>query len=137
MEKQKLEILVTTLLVALFLVLLTGTLSRRNKKVQKESPLEEPKTETAEHEVYKLPAPRKLTWGRDPFVLRPKKFKEKEDRGFLLTAIIWDEEEPHAIINNEVVVVGQVIEGYRVIKITKDSAVLKKGDSELAIELYK
>lgn len=133
MEKQKLEIIIISLSVVVFLVFLSSTITRKTRKAPKETPI----TETIPSKTYKPVTPEELQWGRDPFILYQYKSARTEE-GLLLTAVIWDEEKPLAVINDEVVGIGQEIGGYRVIKINKNSAVLQKEEGQkITLELYK
>lgn len=136
MEKQKLEIIITGIAVVTFLVLLTSTLAKRPKKTVTEPVKNIPTIEITQPDIGKTPKPTKLEWGRDPFILNPERPTQKEGV-FILTAVMWDEKNPYAIINGEVSYIGKEIDGYTVTKINKDSAVLKKDSEELIIELYK
>jgi len=66
-----------------------------------------------------------LEIGIDPF------YREVEEpvRGPHLTGIYWDEENPKAIINGEIVGVGSVIEGDTIVDILKDTVILRSGDN--------
>lgn len=136
MEKDKLEKLATTALIVIFVFLLILTLSRR--KGTKAVSMEE-KPKQIEQDIFgirmeKQAAPADMQWGRDPFSLTPD--KQTETGTFQLSAVIWDETNPIAIINNEVVGIGQEIDGCQVIKINKDNVILKKGEEERVVELY-
>lgn len=136
MDRKKLEFIITGILIIIFLLFLVSTVKKRSKKSSEEISQEKPVEKiVAQPNVSSGIETVKLNWGRDPFVLNPQKPIKKGE--FLLTAVIWDELKPHAIINNEVVVAGQEIDEYRVIKINKDNVVLQKGDQELTIRLYK
>lgn len=135
MEKQKIEYIITGVMVVILLLLLTTMLKKKTKKVPEEIQQQEAITESTGTKVYMPKLPQKLTWGRDPFVLYSRKAKGSMVP-FVLSAVIYDEKEPHAVINNEIVTIGQKIEGYSVIKINEKTAVLKKEDKELRLELY-
>ena len=77
-----------------------------------------------------------IPWGRDPFVKVPQKVASGTGPSFLLSAIIWDKDQPHAMINDEVAVVGQEINGYKVVEITGDTVVIQKDDDILILEMY-
>lgn len=73
------------------------------------------------------------SWGRDPFSLpgaSVKKFK-----GFILNGILWDKENPMAIINNRIVKAGDSISGSVVIGIKEDRVVLTDGATEFDLIL--
>lgn len=54
----------------------------------------------------------------------------------VLHAILWDSIGPSfAIINNEEVRVGDVIESYRVVDIRQDAVVLKEGEEQVVLQI--
>lgn len=58
-----------------------------------------------------------LTWNRDPFI---RGSAIREISGLTLTGILWDAHEPLAIINGQMVHVGEEIEGYHIVDISRD-----------------
>lgn len=135
MEKQKLEIIITGVAVVFFLALLSSTLAKRTKKTTIEPAKNITTAEITKPQDIKPTQSKKIEWGRDPFVLNPERPAQKGGV-FVLTAVMWDEKNPYAVINGEIAYIGKEINGYCVIKINKDNTVLKKGDQELTIELY-
>ena len=62
-----------------------------------------------------------LEWGRDPFVLEERALSSGENR---LTGIVFDEnqqEQSYAIIDGQLVKAGDEINGWKVLKIGKNS----------------
>lgn len=148
MEKKRIEIIVVSVLGIFLVVLLISTLGGKKKKMpeqkeESEEVIEEmivpaafrpgPAAPTGET-TYAEPAD--LDWGRDPFTKVHTVMKKSKKHLLILSAVIWDEKEPHAIINNEVVVTGEEIDGYRVKKINNNNVVLEKAGREITIELY-
>ena len=73
-----------------------------------------------------LPSKKKaaVPWGRDPFVAltgdgfgRPANLK--------LTAIIYNNKKPSAIVNNKIIYIGDSVDGQKVIDITKQYVILR------------
>lgn len=58
-----------------------------------------------------------LTWSRDPFI---RGSAIREVSGLTLTGILWDAHEPLAIINGQMVHIGEEIEGYHIVDISRD-----------------
>jgi len=58
-----------------------------------------------------------LSWKRDPFTLGSS---AEEALGLTLVGIVWEAAHPMAMINGVPVVVGDEIEGYRVVQILQD-----------------
>lgn len=73
------------------------------------------------------------SWARDPFTLLPEEFFSKTQ----LTGIIWDEENPYAIINGNVVRVGDVVSGSEVVGIERESVTLRKEDGVYMLGIRK
>lgn len=73
---------------------------------------------------------------RDPFSGAPIITEEDSSSGVLLNGILWDEKNPMAIINDEVVKTGDHAAGYAVIEIKEDKVLLRNdaGDLELSLE---
>lgn len=77
----------------------------------------------------------KLTWGRDPFNLVKTKAKANM-RDVVLNGVIWDQENPYAIINGEVVVSGDYIEGNLVVYIGKRGVILDSGSEQFELKVW-
>ena len=71
-------------------------------------------------------------WDRSPFVLQKSK---KYDSGLILGGIFWDKDKPQAIINNQIVGLGDELEGYKVIEIKKDHVILSDGANKIELKL--
>ncbi len=82
--------------------------------------------------------PTEVQWGPDPFLP-----KVRIDQGsgntsgqkYILTAVILGGEKPAAVIDGEVVHVGEKIGSNRVVKILKDSVVLKGSSGLVEVPL--
>lgn len=85
--------------------------------------------------------PMEPVWGKDPFV---PKVRIGQDKGapievkdhFVLTAVLLGGEKPAAIINGSVVQVGDKVNNFRVVKITRKSIFLKgpSGTTEIPLK---
>lgn len=141
MEKQKKEILITGILIVVFLVFLVSTLAKR--KGVKPAPSEMPRAENNQAlPIFQkpdipVPAQKELQWGRDPFALPGQGVAIQTGERFILSAVVWDENKPLAVIDGEVVKIGQQIGGYTVSKINKENVVLTKDGEEQIVHLYK
>ncbi|NQT06641.1 MAG: hypothetical protein HQ575_03775 [Candidatus Omnitrophica bacterium] len=72
-------------------------------------------------------------WRRNPFV---PEIKLKEDVITLtLNGILWDEIMPRAIINSDVVDIGDVIEGNRIVAINHNNVILNDGTEDFTLTL--
>jgi len=67
-------------------------------------------------------------WGQNPFMLK------RAPKALFIEGIMWDENEPKAIINGTIVGAGEVVEGKTIIEI-KSTSVIIRGDDGKNIEL--
>jgi hypothetical protein len=72
------------------------------------------------------PGPEKLEFRRDPF----SKQVIVQSSGYFLSGIAWDDLNPKAIINNQVLEVGEKIHKGIILKIEKDRVVIREGDQD-------
>ncbi len=74
------------------------------------------------------------SWERNPFT--PKAIVTKKVTGLILSGILWDEGNPSAIIDDEIVNIGSRIGGVVVVDITKRGVHLNDGvnDFDLSLE---
>ena len=70
-----------------------------------------------------------MKWGRDPFA----RGQANDSHGLSLSGILWDERQPMAVINNQMVRVGETIEGYTVVEITQDAVSVTDGNETLRL----
>lgn len=113
-EKHSFVFLLLTIAIAVFL-----GVSAKTNAADEPATLQEKLKDKAEN----------LSWGGDPFILgRAGKTQAGPLSGITLIGIIWDEKNPCALINNEVVKIGDKIDDCTVIEIRQDSVtVIKQG----------
>lgn len=75
---------------------------------------------------------KELDIGRDPF----SKVKKKTARGPYLSGISWEEENPMAVINGEIVGIGSEIAGYVVVDVQQDRVILNKGMEDFELRMH-
>lgn len=75
-------------------------------------------------------------WGENPFVADRSGAgssgafpPNRGETGFTLSGILWDAESPSAVINNQVVGVGERLDRWQVTEIRKDRVVLSDGSA--------
>lgn len=73
-----------------------------------------------------------LHWSRDPFL---RGTGAGLSDALSLSGILWDVAQPLAIINGEMVGVGQTIEGYRIVSITQESVAVTDGAETLTLQI--
>lgn len=77
----------------------------------------------------------KVKWGRDPFLLDASKAKERGMEDLTLSGIVAGEQIPYAVINNEVVKLGDKVGVMTVIEINEDNVVLDENGQRHILEL--
>jgi len=76
-----------------------------------------------------------LRWGRDPFLLDTANLQEQGMEDLALNCIIPDKQNSYAIINNEVVKLGDKVSGMTVIEINENNVVLDENGKRHTLEL--
>jgi len=137
MEKKRLEIIITVMLCVIFLAVLMNAVSTARKKTKERNALHMSSQGTASV-VVNAPKTKvgqdKLSWVRDPF--SGKLYSSTSEMELRLEGILWDPKKPAAIINGEVVKVGDVLaSGSRVIAIKQNSVIINDGARNIEIKL--
>jgi len=81
-----------------------------------------------------------LPWGRDPFTRNHEAIAEPSQASgpvWTLGGILYDDQNPAAIINGRVVRIGQSIEGALLLKIDKDKVTLENNGTRFSLNLNK
>ena len=73
------------------------------------------------------------SWGRNPFTLQET--SSKAFKGLILDGIMWDKEKPIAIINNNIVQIGNNVSGNIVVDIKQDKVILNDGAKDFELKL--
>jgi hypothetical protein len=144
LKKEKTELIITSFLV---LVLVLFVL-RATNKTKKKGPLptapvvalaNNDKVILSSESGYNFSALEKETANLelkdDPFTSNPITNKRIDATGISLKGIIWDKNKPVALINEEVVKVGDSISGYSVKEIDKDKVILTGGVNITTLKL--
>lgn len=72
---------------------------------------------------------------RDPFSLAPIIPLEKYSSGIYLNGILWDKSCPMAIINDQIVKIGDTVSGKIVVDIKQDRVILNDGNKDFELRL--
>ncbi len=75
-------------------------------------------------------------WTNDPFAIGEGSLFLKDLSSFKLTGILLDPDGAHAVINDEVLKVGDELAGWEVIEILPNKIILKRGDEEVSLNLW-
>ena len=139
-KKQKIELTITSIGIIFLLFLVIGNAQKAQKK--KMSMLK-----TDSQVASSMSAPvfiegRKVEesairqdWARDPFSSATSVSASAGLEGLVLNGIMWDSKNPLAIINSEVVKVGDELHGMKVAEITEKSVVLEYEGKEYTLDL--
>ena len=133
--KKRIELIVTGIGVVILIFLVTSHMSKSggSKGVSKnEAYLASESTMIAVSEPESWD---KLGWGRDPFLLDASNTKEQGTEDLALSGIMPDKQNPCAIINNEVVKLGDKVGGMTVIEINESNVVLDENGQRHTLEL--
>ncbi len=136
MDKKRLEIIVTAVLI---LVLLFSWLN--SLKALKKRAGQKPAVPVSIKQEARAPSPaaepaikqdalsnQDSDWCRDPFSGKVYKVaKEEVQKDLRLVGILWSKEKPTAIINNKIVGVGSSVGGNTVVEIKEDRVILSDG----------
>ena len=63
-------------------------------------------------------------WGQNPFMLK------RAPRELYIEGIMWDKTDPKAIINGDIVGIGETVESKTIVDITSSSVIFKDGDGK-------
>ncbi len=139
--KEKKQIIVTMGLVVILAAVVMNTLNqvRPKKEIREEevAVILEPSQamnlisvrlayDRAEEEV------KNMVIERDPFSPPVRPVRDS----FILSGILWDERNPTAVINNEIVQIGQKINGKTIVDIQKSKVIVNEGKENIEIKLY-
>lgn len=142
MDKKRIEIIITSVLVIALLFAWISTFKRIFTRTKK-SPSTAQETAQINKDESGQGAVKKpfqdvadnLTWIRCPFSGRIYRSTKKAEGDLKLEGINWDAERPMAVINGIILVVGDEINGKTVMAIEKDSVVLNDGKQNYELPL--
>jgi len=150
MDKKKIELIITGVLIVVFIVVLINSFKpRRPKKVVKpptevkvkEIPLVPIKVKEKEYNIAtpsQLAAQKKraeLDWGIDPFYHPIKKDVSSSLKLVLKGVSIGKGRKNYAFINDEIVAEGEKISGYEVVRVERNRVLLRRGKEEFYLIL--
>jgi len=148
MDRKKIELIVTGILIIVFIIVLANSLKpRRPKKVVKprvEVKVEKPPPLPVKIEEYNIATSSQLTaqkkraeldWGIDPFYHPIKKDVASSLRLVLKGISIGKGRKNYAFINDEIVAEGEKVSGYEVVRVEKNRVLLRRGKEEFYLIL--
>ena len=134
-NKKKMELLITGggIIILIFLIANHMPRSKNNKTISKTEPY--PTSDVAIMVTYEVGSEDNIRWGRDPFLLDVSNVQEQGMEGMVLNGIVADKEKPYAIINNDIVKMGDKVSGMTVIEINEKNVVLDENGQRHTLEL--
>ena len=75
-------------------------------------------------------------WARDPFVPQQALATIIKAVNLTLKGILWDEKRPKAIVNEKTLLEGDTIYGYTVVQIKPRSVILKTGEKNIELQVF-
>lgn len=144
MKKKKVEIIFASILGAVLLIGIIKISLLPNKKLTKQTPAVVPKTmgvsytskNIIDKKLIRIKSEaEKIGWERNPFI-RSKIPGRPVTLSLNLAGIIWDEQNPHAIISDNLVKEGDVIGKYKIIKVNKDSVVISSDEGQKTLHIW-
>jgi len=137
MDRRKKEIIITVILVVIFLAAIIINVTRqkhprKGKELVVSLKVKEGKSPSksvkANADIIALQKKRaELAWGRDPFFFTKIKKFYKGQQLLLKGISLGKDGRGYAFVNDEIVTVGDVVGGYKVMEIKRDKILLKKG----------
>ena len=149
-EKKRRDIIITTILLVIFAISFTKNVLLRKKSeptpagvsIDTSQGISDQLIIVTNIRVYdKLRKERVALWdrewGRDPFVPQQALATIVKAVNLTLKGILWDEKNPKAIVNEKTLLEGDTIYGYTVIKIKQRSVVLKTGEKNIELQVFR
>ncbi len=141
-RKQKIELIITGVGIVILIYMFSGIFTKTRT-------VESPENKASGHSVIsdatnfseKNPMEEiegiadKKPWGRNPFTFGAIASRAPGADSLELNGIVWDEYNPYAIVNNEVLKTGDVINGMTVLDIREKEIILDSGNEEYRLRL--
>ena len=144
MKKKQIEIIATAFLILIFILVAASSCKKikaNEKPLQKDAINQVLQEESAEIILKAKNSSLKIKneklekdWGRDPFSGVVYSARGK-DLTLKFSGVLWDDKNPQALINGQIVQKNDFIGQYRVVQINKDSVILNDGLKDLELRL--
>ena len=133
-NKKKVELIITGIGVVIFIFLVISHMSAKTSRpVSKTEPY--PASPAVVSVAGKAELWDSIKWGKDPFLLDASNVKGQGLEDMVLNGIVSDPKNPYAIINNNVVKLGDKVNDMIVIEINEKSVVLEQDGKKHTLEL--
>ena len=149
MDKQKKQLIITAGLILVMVVVWANTFKTisNRKKIKKAAPVVSVPavvsvTDKAPSAPIKKPViiqrvenEDDITWGRCPFSGKIF-YGEAKALDLKLTGILWDEDNPQAIINDEIREKGDKVGKFKIIEILPEKVIVSDGTEKFELKIY-
>ena len=141
-KKQKIELAITAVGVIFLIFMLIASAAQRIHKRKKISTNMNTKSapflsQTISFGRSKLKESAiKEGWGRDPFFPGSSSIASDSNlAGLALDGILWGSDNPYAIINNDIVTVGDIVDDAMVLEINEDNVIVEQDDERYILRV--
>ena len=134
-KKEKIELIITGIgVVFLIFLVISNTQRTQSKRISTNdkdkamvyslfAPISFETAETKETEIME-------GWGRDPFFLAAPGTEDIGLEGLILNGIVWDKDNPYAIVNSDIVKIGDKLGSMKVIEINENNIIVEEGNGK-------
>lgn len=144
MKKEQVEIVITSFLIIILLFAVFNALKGGKKRTPEAGSAEKGIAGQAQPGVHAVPTEvsfkdlasrvENIKWFRDPFTLKPAYLLGRAGE-LKLDGIVWDKQNPKAMIGGVIVGVGEKVGEYTIINITPQSVILTDGVTEIQLRI--
>jgi len=147
MEKRKIEIIITSVMIIILIFAIPNAFKAKKEYHTKVEPIKASIVKTSQpkktvSKTQNQPSGDQgveermdsLNWDRDPFAYRPVA-SIGIGGGLNLEGIVWDEENPKAMVDGTILGIDEKIGDYTIVDITKDGVLLTDGTKQIELKL--
>ena len=136
-NKKKIELAITGIGIVFLIFMAISHMPnhKNNKPISGSEPFSSPESAMAFFTNDERQTTNDEKWGRDPFLLDASSVREQGMEELELNGIVSDKQSPYAIINNDVVKLGDQVNGMIVIEINEKNVVLDENGQKHTMEL--
>ena len=145
MDKKKIEIIAAGGLIIVLVIMLIPVITKRSSKVVKKQQVSTEETSIAEFVSKSAKADENIRnlqdkrsqadWGRDPFFFSEVK-KVYKGKAIVLRGVSVDSKgKGYALVNDDIVTIGDIVSGYTVMEVQKNKVLLQRGKDSFYLGL--
>jgi hypothetical protein len=144
MKKNTVELIITVILIVILLVAVSHMLRARKQFIGQKKRATMTSAQSIQPRVYAIVGSgipedieehaQNMTWGRDPFVYQSS-YTEGASVDLKLEGIVWDRENPKAMISGVIIGIGEHIGNYTILEIKPNSVLITDGTDDIILRL--